>query len=180
MEAAVTAFAERGFHATTTRDIASAAGMSPAALYVHHRSKEELLYLISRDGHQKTLDLVRESLTQDGTPTERLATMMRRFAEQHANGHTTARVVNFELAALDPEHLAEVMAMRHEMDTLVRGVIEDGVAGGEFHVESPRLAAAAVLSLGIDVSRWYHEGGPGKPDEISAGYAEFALRIVGA
>ena len=60
--AAVESFAGKGFHGTTTRDIASGAGMSPAALYVHHRSKEELLYLISRSGHERTLDLVREAV----------------------------------------------------------------------------------------------------------------------
>ena len=59
LEAAVTAFAEKGFHATTTRDIAAAAGMSPAALYVHHKSKEELLHLISREGHSEVLGLIR-------------------------------------------------------------------------------------------------------------------------
>jgi AcrR family transcriptional regulator len=61
LEAAVTAFAEKGFHGTTTRDIAGAAGMSPAAVYVHHRSKEELLFLISREGHQQALDVVRDA-----------------------------------------------------------------------------------------------------------------------
>lgn len=43
-------FAERGFHATTTRHIASGAGMSPAALYVHFPSKAALLFEISRRG----------------------------------------------------------------------------------------------------------------------------------
>ena len=42
VEAAIAAFAEKGFHGTTTRDIAAAAGMTPAALYVHHRSSEDL------------------------------------------------------------------------------------------------------------------------------------------
>jgi AcrR family transcriptional regulator len=39
LKAATDAFAEKGFHATTTRDIATLAGMSPAALYVQHKSK---------------------------------------------------------------------------------------------------------------------------------------------
>ena len=51
--AAVDAFATKGFHGTTTRDISIAAGMSPAALYVHHRSKEELLFLIAISKLQK-------------------------------------------------------------------------------------------------------------------------------
>ena len=52
LAAAIEAFAAKGLHGTTTRDIAAGAGMSPAALYVHHRSKEELLFLISRAGHE--------------------------------------------------------------------------------------------------------------------------------
>ncbi|SCE24280.1 transcriptional regulator, TetR family, partial [Streptomyces sp. Termitarium-T10T-6] len=47
--AAVDAFAERGYHATTTRDIAGRAGMSPAALYIHFKTKQELLHRISKD-----------------------------------------------------------------------------------------------------------------------------------
>ena len=42
-EAAADAFAAKGFHATTTRDIASRAGLSPAGVYVHFASKEEIL-----------------------------------------------------------------------------------------------------------------------------------------
>ncbi len=70
--AAVDAFAARGFHGTTTRDIAAAAGMSPAALYVHHRSKEELLYEISLAGHRRTLEVVEQALAGGGDARERL------------------------------------------------------------------------------------------------------------
>lgn len=179
-EAAVAAFAERGFHGTTTRDIATAAGMSPAALYVHHRSKEELLHELSREGHQVTLDLVREAIRSSDSPTEQLRTLVRDFADHHARSHTQARVVNYELAALSPEHLTEILAVRHEIDELVRGLVEAGVAAGEFDVPQPRLAAAALLSLGIDLARWYADDGPWTPAELAEGYAAIALRIVGA
>ena len=56
--AAVEAFAERGYHTTTTRDIAGRAGMSPAALYIHYKTKEELLHRISRIGHQKAVEIL--------------------------------------------------------------------------------------------------------------------------
>ena len=55
---AVEAFAERGFHATTTRDIAGRAGMSPAALYIHYKTKEELLFQISRVGHERSVSVL--------------------------------------------------------------------------------------------------------------------------
>lgn len=179
-DAAVTAFADRGFHGTTTRDIAGAAGMSPAALYVHHRSKEDLLHELSREGHLATLELVRAAIASSDSPTEQLRALVGDFAAHHARGHTQARVVNYELAALSPEHLAEILALRHEIDQLVRGLVEAGVAAGEFDVPHPRLAAAAILSLGIDIARWYDEAGPWSPDELAEGYADIALRIVAA
>lgn len=178
-EAAVEAFSTKGFHATTTRDIAAGAGMSPAALYVHHRSKEELLYVISRAGHQRTLDLVRRAAAI-GSPTERLHRVVRDFVVDHAVRHTSARVINYEMSALRPEHLAEIRDIRREIDHEVRAIVEEGMTSGDFDTPSPRIAAIAVLSLGIDVARWYREDSALTPQDVASQYAEMALRIVGS
>ncbi|BCP14081.1 TetR family transcriptional regulator [Mycobacterium paraintracellulare] len=180
LEAAVTAFAEKGFHATTTRDIASAAGMSPAALYVHHKSKEELLYLISKEGHEHVLRLIREAIAATDTPLDALRGVIRDFAAHHARDHVGARVVNYELAALAPEHLAEIRRLRHQTEDELRCLVARGIDTGEFQVPDPRIATAALLSLGIDLARWYRDGGRWTPDEIGEEYAEIALRIVAA
>jgi len=180
LDAAVRAFAERGFHGTTTRDIAAAAGMSPAALYVHHRSKEELLYLISRSGHERTLALVRDGVAGSEDPTVQLVTVVRQFAIDHARAHTGARIVNYELAALSPEHFEEIRQIRQSIDHEVRRLVESGVAMGVFHVRDAGMAALAVLSLGIDIARWYRDEGTWTPEDIGDHYAELALRIVGA
>jgi AcrR family transcriptional regulator len=179
-EAAIAAFAEKGFHGTTTRDIAAAAGMSPAALYVHHRSKEELLYLISRAGHERTLALVQKAIAVGGTPVEKLRRVVHDFAVQHAERHTESRIVNYELAALSPDHRTEIRGIRQQIEAEVRGLVESGVASGDFDSPDPRMAAVALLSLGIDLGRWYREEGAWKPEDIGERYAEMALRIVGA
>ena len=180
LEAAVTAFAEKGFHSTTTRDIAAAAGMSPAALYVHHRSKEELLYLISRTGHERTLARMRAGVASSEEPVEQLRTVVHDFAVDHARAHTGARVVNYELAALSPEHLREIRAIRQQIDQELRQVVEAGVAAGDFDTPDPRMAAVALLSLGIDIARWYRDEGSWTPEDIADHYADLALRVVGA
>jgi AcrR family transcriptional regulator len=180
LEAAVAAFAEKGFHGTTTRDIASAAGMSPAALYVHHKSKEELLYLISRSGHERTLALMREGIASSDDPAAQLQRVVHDFAVDHARGHTGARIVNYELAALSLEHLTEIRGIRQQIDQEIRGVVEAGVATGAFDTPDPRMAAVALLSLGIDIARWYSDEGGWTPEDIADRYAEMALRIVGA
>jgi len=178
--AAVDAFAERGYHATTTRDIASRAGMSPAALYIHYKTKEELLQRISRIGHEKVLEILRTAARGEGGATERLADAVSSFVRWHAGRRTTARVVQYELDALGPEARAEIVALRRQVDAEVRGIIEDGVASGEFDVLDVRGTTLAVLSLCVDVARWFNVEGSRTPEEIGALYADLVLRMVGA
>lgn len=180
LQAAIDAFATKGFHGTTTRDIAAAAGMSPAALYVHHRSKEELLHLIACTGHQQVVSIVTEGIASSGDPVEQLRRVMHDFAAHHAQGHVGARVVNYELAALSPEHLTEVMALRHQIDAAMQTLVEAGVAEGCFDVPDARMASAALLSLGIDIARWYDERVGWTPERVAEQYAAIGLRIVGA
>jgi AcrR family transcriptional regulator len=178
--AAVASFAAKGFHGTTTRDIASAAGMSPAALYVHHRSKEDLLHQISRAGHDRTLALVQAAVASSDDPRGQLLAAVHAFVVHHAEDHTSARIVNYELAALSPEHLAEIAAIRRAIEQEMRGLVERGVAAGEFHTADPHMTALALLSLGIDVARWYRDEGSWTPTEIAEHYCDLALRMVGA
>ncbi|AWW40408.1 TetR family transcriptional regulator [Streptomyces sp. AS58] len=178
--AAVEAFAERGYHATTTRDIAGRAGMSPAALYIHYKTKEELLHRISRIGHERALGILRTAASGEGSPTVRLADAVSSFVRWHAGGRTTARVVQYELDSLGPEARAEIVALRRQCDAQVREIIEDGVAAGDFEVLDVRGTTLAVLSLCIDVARWFNTEGPWTPDEVGALYADLVLRMVGA
>jgi AcrR family transcriptional regulator len=176
--AAVEAFAERGYHATTTRDIAGRAGMSPAALYIHYKTKEELLYQISKVGHQRSLALLSEARDGAGPAAERLATAVRVFVRWHAEHHTTGRVVQYELGALGPEHYTEIVALRRQSEDAIRSIIKDGVTAGEFDVPDISGTTLAVLSLCIDVARWFNPGGRRTPDEVGALYADLVLRMT--
>ncbi|MFE0509822.1 TetR/AcrR family transcriptional regulator [Streptomyces sp. NPDC058964] len=178
--AAVEAFAERGYHATTTRDIAGRAGMSPAALYIHYKTKEELLHRISRIGHDRALDILRTAARREGSASERLADAVSSFVRWHAGRRTTARVVQYELDALGPDARAEILDLRRQVDAEVRGIIEEGVRSGEFDVLDVHGTTLAVLSLCIDVARWFNVDGPRTPEEVGALYADLVLRMVGA
>ncbi|MEV5532921.1 TetR/AcrR family transcriptional regulator [Streptomyces prunicolor] len=178
--AAVEAFAERGYHATTTRDIAGRAGMSPAALYIHYKTKEELLHRISRIGHEKALEILRTAAGREGSAAERLADAVSSFVRWHAGGRTTARVVQYELDSLGPDARAEILALRRQVDAEVRGIVEDGVADGSFDVSDVKGTTLAILSLCIDVARWFSLDGPRTPDEVGALYADLVLRMVGS
>jgi AcrR family transcriptional regulator len=178
LSAGVQAFAERGYYATTTRDIAGRAGMSPAALYIHFKTKEELLFKISRVGHERAREIIAAAAESEGAAAERLARAVSTFAGWHAEHHTTARVVQYELTALGAEHYTEIAGLRREINRLLRGIIEDGVRGGEFSVDDVRGTALAVLSLCVDVARWFSASGGRTPEELGALYADLVGRMV--
>lgn len=178
--AAVDSFAERGFHATTTRDIATRAGLSPAGLYVHYPSKSALLGHLSRVGHEAALRIVERTLALPGESPRRLHALVAAFVAWHAEHHTVARVVQYELRSLDPGDRAVVTALRRELEQLVEREVRRGVAAGTLATPHPRQATRAILSLAVDVARWYDPSGAESPTRLGRIYADLALRMLGA
>jgi AcrR family transcriptional regulator len=179
VSAALESFAERGFHGTNLKHIAQGSGLSTAALYVHFTSKEEVLFALSRRGHTMALALVKAEAEPDD-PVVALDGLVRAFTRWHAENRTLARVVQYQQRALSAEHAAEVAALRRETERVVRALIERGIRTSAFSVPDAHAAAAAVLSLGIDVARWYRRGGRWTPEQLGELYAELAARMVGA
>lgn len=180
MQAAARAFADKGFHATTTRDIASGAGLSPAGVYVHFGSKEELLFNLSRTGHESALRELQGAVAGAATATASLADLIARFSQWHAEQYEIARVVQYEHHHLTPEHHAEVLALRKQIDAVVRGVLERGSRDGTFVIDDIGDTALALLSIAVDVARWYSPTIRRTPAQIGATNAHLALRLVGA
>ncbi len=180
LSGAMASFAEHGFHGTSTRHIAAAAGMSPAAVYVHYASKEELLYEITRKGHRELLEIVQAAASIDADPPTRLRTLVRDFIIYHAQNHESSRVVNYELTRLEPDHYAEVLAMRVGIDDAIRRVLDDGSRDGVFTIADIPMTTTAVASLAVDVSRWFRDGRSWSPQAVGDYFADLSLRMVGA
>lgn len=178
MGAAADAFAEKGFHATTTRDIASRAGLSPAGVYVHFTSKEDLLFELSRRGHQTARDELVAAARAAQTPTDAFRSLVGGFSAWHAEHHQLGRIVQYEFRNLSPEHRDTVLELRREIDKVVRGVLQDGVDSGEFEVEDIPGTALALLSLAVDVARWYSPEIRRTPEEIGRTNGDLAVRLV--
>jgi AcrR family transcriptional regulator len=177
--AAATAFAERGFHATTTRDIAAAAGLSPAALYVYFRSKEEVLFQIATSTLDFTVEVAATEASRPGAPADRLAGLVRMLTLWITYNSQVAHVVLYQTGALSSAHLADITDRQRQVGQIVRQVIADGISSGDFDLTEPSAAAIAVLSLCLDVARWYRPGHRLTPQQLGEFNAAAALRIAG-
>jgi AcrR family transcriptional regulator len=180
LASAVREFAEHGFEGTTTRQICNGAGVSSAALYVYFASKEALFYEISLVGHRGALDALHDALASEtADPGARLRAVVHAFVLFHARHYTLARVIQYELRVLTPEHFAEVAGIRAQIDGIIRRCIQDGADAGAFGCTDVGAAALAIESLAIDVGRWYDaRRSSRKPVDVADLYADFALHIV--
>jgi AcrR family transcriptional regulator len=176
--AALEAFATNGFAGSTTRQIAERAGMSPASLYVHYRSKSDLLFAIARTGHEGVLSEVTTATGRAIGPPAKLRAFVETFVIWHARFHTLARVCQYELRSLDGEQLEVITRLRRAFQWQVEEILQQGVNAGDFDVGDLRGTGRTILSLGIDVARWFRGQGSLLPEEVAALNADLVGRMV--
>jgi AcrR family transcriptional regulator len=179
LTSAVRCFASNGYHATTTRDITATVGLSPAALYVHFESKEHVLFAIMLAGHVAALEYIQGPLVEAASDTaQRLRLTVSRYTEWHARHHVTAKVCQNELANLSPAHYEEILELRHQTNKVFRDVVSSGVKDGTFEAVDVNRIVRAMLSLSIDLTRWYRLDGADSPDQMGALYGDLVLTMV--
>lgn len=178
-EAALTLFAERGYHGTTMNDIARALGIRAPSLYNHVRSKQDILRDIMV-GTTRALTAGYERATAGvEDPQAALRRAIEAFVGYHARHHREALIGNREMPSLDESTRAWVAAQRRAYADGICHLIERGRELGSFDASSPRLAAFAMLEMAVSVARWFRDDGPLPAEQVAAQYAEFAVRMVG-
>ena len=83
LDAAAAQFAERGYHATSMRDLAAATAMTPGAIYFHVASKRALLLAVYEEGVQRILDRVEAAVAAEREPWARLEKAVVAHLEVH-------------------------------------------------------------------------------------------------
>ncbi len=71
-----------------------------------------------------------------------------------------------------------MLAYRGEAEQIIGDVVERGIRLGDFHVEEPWLAVAAIGAMGIRVAAWYRPGSPYTIEQVCSRYADFAVKLA--
>ena len=169
-------FSQRGYHATSMRELAKHLNLQGGSLYAHITSKEELLLEVVRQAAERFLGVL-EGLK--GDPVSKLKSLVRGHLEVIAQELPRATVFFHEWKHLSPPLLEEAKALRRRYEEGVQAVIREGMEQGVFRVENLRLATLFVLSALNWTYQWYRPEGPLSLEELSEAYATLILRALG-
>lgn len=167
-------FRDRGYHATSMRDLAKALDLRGSSLYAHVASKEDLLWEIVTDA-AAAFEAAVAAVPDDLPPPARLASMIRGHLGVVAAEHATATVFFQDWLHLGSERRDAVIAVRDAYQRHFVAVIEDGMATGDFAVDDARVAALIVLSALNWSYQWFDPVGRLGLDEIADAYARLLL-----
>ena len=172
------AFATKGYQGTTTRNIAEGAGMSPAAMYIHYASKQEMLFKLSMMGHRACLESLEAAVAIGGGPRKRLRAAMYDFTFFHAKHHVISRTIQYDMPYLESDNYEQVADVRRAMHRIVQNILKEGVIAGDFKISDVSITTLGIPSMAIDTVRWFPSRSMSDPDKLAAHYASLTDSMV--
>ena len=176
-------FRERGYAATSIRDIARALSVQGASLYSHVTSKEDVLWAIvdrAAGRFEAAADRAEgeAEARRPGDPAEAIAALVRAHVEVLTADVDEAGVFVHEWRALGPERRAAILERRDAYEQRFRRRIGEGIAVGAFAMTDPAIASAAILSAVNGVATWYDPQGRLPAARIADHLVELAMRML--
>jgi AcrR family transcriptional regulator len=179
-EVAVELFSQRGYHATSIREIAAAAGIQPAAIYHWYASKEAILVHLQDDFMRRLTDAVLASAGRHERPAMRLAAAVREHVVFHGIHRQAAFVTDSEIRALTPGPRARLVAQRDDYQARFATWIRDGIRDGSLRSSNARVATYAILLQCTGVALWFDPAGPLDLEEVAELHVELVLGALRA
>lgn len=180
LEAALRLFREFGYEGTSVTKIAQSAGMTPANLYWHFASKQDLLTETLAGIYRRSFRELEESIP-DGDAVVRLSAYVRAYVNEQLTELREER--NFGYASLasslPPEGKHHLLEFGRPYLQLLRQIIEQGIAEGVFDVKDIKVASLALSTMCEYVFTWYRPDRSWTAEYVMDYYVELALRMLG-
>jgi AcrR family transcriptional regulator len=178
--AALRLFRDKGYHATSMRDIAAEVGINKGSLYSYIRSKEDLLIpFFERAMGLLLAEIEAISANESLTPTERLKCALKAHILNVTENLDILTVYLSEWRQLTADSLSTVRQQRERYAALFLAIIEDGIERGEFRASiDPRISALGMIGMCNYLFRWYRQNGRLAPDQIAAELTDMLLHGV--
>ena len=176
IEAAAHIFSEKGFHAASMKDIATAVNLQKARLYHPLNSKQEMLVEILDQALDLLIEGMQKVVEQPITPEEKLRMAVRTYLVALADYRDLSSVMLLEHRSLEPEFHKRHIPQRDRFEALWRQILEEGEAAGVFDCPNPHLTVKSLLGVVNWTIMWYQIDGPLSAEEIADQSADLFLK----
>lgn len=143
IKGAVALFKQKGFHRTTTREIAKAAGFSIGTLYEYIRQKEDVLYLVCDQIYDEVRNRMEKDIDTKKGDLESLRQSIKDYFKVMDDMQAEVLVMYQEAKSLSKEALPYVLKKEIEMVGMFERVIRSCVEKGELHLEEREIRLIA-------------------------------------
>ena len=166
LHAAARLFVEKGFDATTTRDIAQAVGMRSGSPFYHFRSKQDLLKAAIIDGLETGYRRLQAAVEGIDDAEQRLRIMIRTHLGNLLEGECQAPMLLYETRSLDAVSRAEIAAITDRYQKPWQSTLDALALSGKLRRSAPpvRLYIFGMLNWS---TQWYRVDGPLSLDQLS-------------
>ncbi|MHA6250744.1 TetR/AcrR family transcriptional regulator [Oceanobacillus sp. CAU 1775] len=180
IKSAVKLFSQKGYAATSIRDIAAETELTSSTLYYYVKGKDQLLILIM-EKYLKMLLAETESMELESkSPDEALASLIGLHVRTHGTEQLPALVVDTEYRSMVGEDREVVKGLRNEYEEKWLRVLERGVEEEVFNIPDVKVTAYALIQMCTGVAHWYVEGKRFSIEDVINQYMELGLQMVGA
>lgn len=170
-------FREKGYVASSMRDLAQKLGIEAASLYSHIKSKEEILHILCFDMAADFMASLEEVEKQQGLPaSEKLRKGIIGHIQVMAQDLTASAVFMNEHRHLSQPSLRDFLLMRIKYINRFKGMIEEGVATGEFKQSIDKKLAVMTLFSSLNwMPMWYDPKAAIEPVELGFQLADMLI-----
>jgi len=159
VEAAMKLFVQKGFHPTTTREIARLAGISIGTLYEYIGSKEDVLYLVCEAIHAEMEAKIRQALDEDRSGRQTLVNAIANYLQVCDRMQDSILLIYQESKSLDHDALKYVLANDERITGIFQDILLKGLADGTLFLNENdvKLIAHNIIVLGHmwTFRRWF-------------------------
>lgn len=166
---------EKGYAATSVRDIAKALDMEPASLYSHFKSKEDILKITCFEMADKFELAVKEVNDIYFNAEEKLRMAIKLHVEILTSHLDSALIFIRDWRNLTGESLDQFIAKRNVYEAGFREIVQTGIDEGVFKETDRKFAALTILSSVNWIVEWYKPNGTLNPEQIAEKLSAFIL-----
>ncbi len=174
---AVSAFNQKGFHATTLEDIAATLGVTKAALYYYFANKHALLFECFSEALRVAFLALNHAKQHGKNGLDKLQLTIQGYLTV-ALGELSQCVILTEEHALLPEHRVIIFKQRDEFEGALRDFVREGIQDGSVIPCDPRLAIFTLYGAVNWVPKWFSHKGKWKAEQLASAMSQLLCRSI--